>query len=184
MDRSLPSSITNSRRRKRWIIALGIVAIIVVAVLGVRSFFHASIDRAAVQTGQVSSGDIENTLTAAGEVLPEFEEVIASPVSASILEVSIAAGATIQAGQPLLKLDRNAVESEYQKESSSWNKAGITSASCASSSTRATSTCKQATISNNSAYRHFRPMSKMPAGCTKPAAARGKAWSRQKPISA
>lgn len=115
MDRSLPSSVTSSRRRKRWTWALGIAAITVSAILCVRTFFHASVSRAAIQTAQVGTGDIENTLTAAGEVLPEFEEVIASPVSASLLEVSVAAGATVQAGQPLLKLDRDAVESEYQK---------------------------------------------------------------------
>lgn len=115
MDRSLPPSFTQNRRRKRWIYAAGIVTAIVIVTLTIRMFFHATVSRAAILTGVVSTGDIENTLTASGEVLPEFEEVIASPVSASILEVSVAAGATVEAGQPLLKLDKAAVESEYEK---------------------------------------------------------------------
>ncbi|WP_341836451.1 HlyD family efflux transporter periplasmic adaptor subunit [Chitinophaga pollutisoli] len=115
MDRSLPPSVKQIRRRKHWLIAAGILSALVILLLLVRMFFHASISRAAVLTGQTGTGDIENTLTASGEVLPEFEAVIASPVSASILEVSIAAGATVQAGQPLLKLDKAAVESEYER---------------------------------------------------------------------
>lgn len=115
MDRSLPPSVTQIRRRKRWIIAAGILSALVIIILLVRMFFHASISRAAILTGQTGTGDIENTLTASGEVLPEFEAVITSPVSASILEVSIAAGATVKAGQPLLKLDKAAVESEYER---------------------------------------------------------------------
>ncbi|WP_109699339.1 efflux RND transporter periplasmic adaptor subunit [Chitinophaga deserti] len=115
MDRSLPSSFTQSIRRKRWIWAFIAVVAIVLTILAIRMFFHASVSRASIQTAQTGKGDIENTLTASGEVLPEFEEVITSPVSASILEVSVAAGASVKEGQPLLKLDKAAVESELEK---------------------------------------------------------------------
>ncbi|WP_341839394.1 efflux RND transporter periplasmic adaptor subunit [Chitinophaga caseinilytica] len=115
MDRSLPPTFTQNRRRKRWAVAAGIIVIVAVAVLCIRFFFNATVPRASIQTAQVGTGDIENTLTASGEVLPEFEEVITSPVNAALLEVNIAAGATVKAGQPLLKLDKATAETEYEK---------------------------------------------------------------------
>lgn len=45
---------------------------------------------------------IENTLTAAGEVLPAFEEVIASSIQANIREVLLPIGSEVNPGTPIL----------------------------------------------------------------------------------
>ena len=63
----------------------------------------------------METGDIENTITASGEVLPEFEEVISSPVKASVQSVLLDAGTQVKAGEPVLTLDKSASQTEYEK---------------------------------------------------------------------
>ncbi len=84
-------------------------------VILLRILLHPSIKRSAITTATVETGRIENTLNAAGEILPEFEAVITSPVSASIQEVLADAGSNIKAGQSLLRLDKSGIEGEYEK---------------------------------------------------------------------
>jgi len=60
-------------------------------------------------------GNVENTLNATGEVLPEFEEVITSPINASIKNVVMDAGKKVNAGQSILTLDKSATENDYAK---------------------------------------------------------------------
>ena len=60
-------------------------------------------------------GPIENTLTASGEVLPAFEQVITSPISAVIQEVLQSVGDEVAPGTSILKLDKSFSVLEYQK---------------------------------------------------------------------
>jgi HlyD family secretion protein len=58
---------------------------------------------------------VENTLNASGEVLPEFEEILTSPISASIKNVIMDAGNKVKAGQSILTLDKSASQTEFEK---------------------------------------------------------------------
>ena len=64
----------------------------------------------------METGDVENTINASGEVLPEFEEIITSPIAASIQNVVVEAGANVQPGQSVLSLDKSASQLEYEKQ--------------------------------------------------------------------
>jgi HlyD family secretion protein len=69
-----------------------------------------------ITTAVVEKGDIENTISASGEILPEFEEIVTSPINASIQNVVMDAGNKVQAGQSILTLDKSASQTEYEKE--------------------------------------------------------------------
>ena len=91
-----------------------------VVLLGVVIFFiryslGSTLRQSEITTAVVSRGNIENTINASGEVLPEFEEVISSPIAASVQKVLLDAGSRIVAGQSILMLDKSAAQMEYEK---------------------------------------------------------------------
>jgi HlyD family secretion protein len=81
----------------------------------VRNFFKSTISRAEINTAVVQTGDIENTINASGEILPEFEEVLTSPINASVRSVSMEAGKKVNAGQSILTLDKSAAQTDFDK---------------------------------------------------------------------
>lgn len=115
MDTELPAEVTSQRRKKSILIAALLVGLLIAAVFCLRSFFKTSLDRSDITTAKVEIGNVENTLTASGEVLPEFEEVINSPVNASIKSAVTDAGTQVKAGQQILILDKAATETEAVK---------------------------------------------------------------------
>lgn len=115
MDKTIDPSILSRNRKKRvFLILLGAV-VLLIAIFLLRASFAQSVKKSAITTAVVEIGDIENTLTAGGEVLPEFEEVIASPIDATIQNVLLEAGTDVKAGQSLLTLDKSTSETEYEK---------------------------------------------------------------------
>ena len=67
----------------------------------------------AVVLATVDTGSIEFAVSATGKVVPGYEEVINSPISSRVVEVYKRAGEVVQAGEPLLRLDLAAVQTEY-----------------------------------------------------------------------
>jgi HlyD family secretion protein len=90
----------------------GIVAL---SVWLMRSYLKSSINKTEITTAKVEMGDIENTINASGEVLPEFEEILTSPISASIKSALMDAGNKVKAGQSILTLDKSASQTEFEK---------------------------------------------------------------------
>lgn len=115
MDSPISAEVITQKRRKNILLILVGLAVFVAAIFLVRSFFKSSISRADFTTAVVETGNIENTITAAGEVLPEFEEVLTSPINASIKSALLDAGTQVKAGQSILMLDKSASENEYNK---------------------------------------------------------------------
>lgn len=115
MDKVIEAAVINRRKRKTlWIILL-IIGIIAAAVVLLRYSFASEIKKSAITTAVVERGNIENTITASGEILPEFEEVITSPINASVQNVLLDAGIAVKAGQSVLTLDKTASQTEYEK---------------------------------------------------------------------
>ncbi|OKS85175.1 efflux RND transporter periplasmic adaptor subunit [Mucilaginibacter polytrichastri] len=115
MDTEISAEIT-SKKRKRNTLIIGLCAgMLVAAVWGIRVFLKSSLNRSEITVASVAIGDVENTLNAAGEVLPEFEEVITSPINASIKSAVLDAGTKVKTGQSILILDKSATENEFAK---------------------------------------------------------------------
>lgn len=105
---------TKKRNRKITIVALVLAALLIIVWL-MRLLIEPTIERSSVTIATVEYGAMENTITASGEVIPEFEAMISSPVTASIKQVLKDVGTHIQPGESVLLLDKDATLSEFEK---------------------------------------------------------------------
>lgn len=115
MDKEISPAEIKRASRKRWLIAGACLTAAVAGFLLLRYAVKPVLRAATITTAVVERGNVENTISASGEILPEFEEVITSPVSAAIREIHEDAGATVTPGQPILQLDKTAAQAEYEK---------------------------------------------------------------------
>jgi HlyD family secretion protein len=115
MDKVIAKEVLTARRNKAIGIAILVIVLLGAAVWLLRNSISSSLDANEFTTAVVEVGSIENTLNASGEVLPEFEQVITSPINASIKDVLLEAGTPVNAGQSILSLDKQASQNEYEK---------------------------------------------------------------------
>lgn len=115
MDTEITAEVVQQKRKKGIIYGLLAIAILVVIIILIRIWLGSTVNAAEINTAKVEIGNVENTLNASGEVLPEFEEVITSPINASIKNVVTDAGGKVKTGQSILALDKSAAENDYAK---------------------------------------------------------------------
>ncbi|CAL1518979.1 HlyD family efflux transporter periplasmic adaptor subunit [Chitinophaga sp. MM2321] len=114
MDKSIEAEVTARRNKKRYLTAF-LVAVVLIGGIGLlRSFFKSSLAKSAITTAIVERGNVENTITATGLVLPEFEEIITSPINASIQKVLLDAGSEVKTGVSVIVLDKAATQLAYE----------------------------------------------------------------------
>ena len=116
MDKMIEEEVAGQKKRKLTVTIIVVVAILIATIFSIRYFLASSINRSEINTAVVENGRIENTITASGEVIPEFEEIVTSPINASIKNVVMDAGSIIKTGQSILTLDKAAAETEYEKQ--------------------------------------------------------------------
>jgi HlyD family secretion protein len=115
MDIEITEEVIQQKRKKGTVIGLIAIAILILCIVLIRTWLKSSVNNSEITTAKVQIGNVENTLNATGEVLPEFEEVITSPINASIKNVVTDAGGKVKAGQSILSLDKSAAENDYAK---------------------------------------------------------------------
>ena len=115
MDIEIPKEELNRQVRKRIIKIAALVTLVVAAFFGFRSFIFPSVDYRSLQTDVIRKGSITASLTASGRVVPEYEQMIISPLQARIDSVYHGAGAMVKAGTPILKLDLNYTRLELER---------------------------------------------------------------------
>ncbi|WP_316847223.1 efflux RND transporter periplasmic adaptor subunit [Pedobacter psychrodurus] len=115
MDKLIEEEVSSKRKKKTYLLIFAIIVLIAAAIWLVRFYFKPSLTSADITTAKVETGIIENTINATGEVLPEFEEVLTSPINASIKAVLMDAGNKVKKGQSILSLDKSVSETDYGK---------------------------------------------------------------------
>jgi HlyD family secretion protein len=115
MDRSIEIEVAATKKKRRLIIIIAVVLSLLLATWLIRSLLKPSLYTSDIMVSKVELGAVENTISATGEVLPEFEEIIASPIQASIQEVLLEPGRKVVKGQSILRLDKSATQSEYER---------------------------------------------------------------------
>ena len=115
MDKVIATEVSRKKKRRVILLSALIAAAILSCVWLLRHSLKSSIKKADVTVAVVETGNIENTLTASGEVFPEFEAVITSPINASIKDVSLNAGAAVKTGESIMTLDKESTEAAYQQ---------------------------------------------------------------------
>ncbi|MDO1446112.1 HlyD family efflux transporter periplasmic adaptor subunit [Rhodocytophaga aerolata] len=79
------------------------------------SWISPSISRTQIRTAKVERGNLEATITASGTVVPEYEQVISSPIDTRILRILKKAGDTLHPNDPILVLDLETAKLAYEK---------------------------------------------------------------------
>src|SRR5450432_1687544 len=115
MDKAIEAEVVNSKKKKTFVIVLLLIVVFIAAIVALRSALSSTIKKSVITTAVVEQGDIENTITASGEILPEFEATITSPINASLQKVIIDAGSKVKAGESILTLDKSASQTEFEK---------------------------------------------------------------------
>lgn len=115
MDRAIPVGVQRKRRMVRYGKYAAIVAVVMGVAVWLGTLMMSSIDKKSLITSQVDRGTIDVSIIATGKVVPAFEEVIISPISAQILEVYAHSGDTVDVGTPLLRLDLQSAQTDYSK---------------------------------------------------------------------
>ncbi|GAB4018391.1 efflux RND transporter periplasmic adaptor subunit [Spirosoma koreense] len=115
MDRELAPEVATRSRNKSLIIGVSLVVALAVALTWARNALKTSVEAARIRTATAEIGPVENSLNATGEVIPAFEQIITSPIRASIRRVLLTPGTAVKPGQPILDLDKSLTEIELEK---------------------------------------------------------------------
>ncbi|MBK6301566.1 MAG: biotin/lipoyl-binding protein [Actinomycetales bacterium] len=142
-------------KRRRWLPMVGVGgAILLVAVGGtyVANGVSAGSETAALRTGQVTTGSIEQTLTLTGSVTRVSQMTAHFPVAGTVTGVSVAVGDVVTAGQALATLDTGPLNQAVLDAKSTLDQAKATLANdttTASSSSSSSSASSSGTSSSS-----------------------------------
>ncbi len=115
MDREIPKKELLKERNKK-IIRFSIIGVACIAAISVLiSLMRTGVERKDLVFSTVDKGTIEVSVSASGKVAPAFEEIINSPINTRIVEVYRKGGDSVNVGTPILKLDLQSTETEYNK---------------------------------------------------------------------
>jgi HlyD family secretion protein len=105
MDQALSLDIIRRRTRLRLAATLLLLAGLCAAAWGLNRVLRPSVSLDDVVVAAVRRGDVDNTINAAGVVIPVHEEVVASPGASRVAKVHAKPGQQVRAGDLLLELD-------------------------------------------------------------------------------
>ena len=116
MDREIPQQEIRKSKNKVWrYVVLAGIALVAAGWL-MRRTLGATLQRSEIRLATVETGDVENTLNAGGEVLPEIEQIVTSPISAVLQQVYFNTGANVKTGDKILDLDKTTTALELEKQ--------------------------------------------------------------------
>lgn len=115
MDREISADVIRKRKIKSAVRYIMIAVALVLVFVAFKSLISPSIDGARIRTAVAEIGAIEGTITASGVVVPEFEQVIISPMLSKIDSIYRKAGDRISVGEPILKLNNEFTLIELEK---------------------------------------------------------------------
>src|SRR5262249_31955655 len=107
MDREIDASHRRKQLLRRTLLIAGVVGVIAAVFVWGPRLLQASVARTQIRTARVDSGPIEAQITATGKVVPEFEQVLSSPVNARVLKILKREGDILSKGEPIIELDLN-----------------------------------------------------------------------------
>lgn len=115
MDRKIPIEQLRKEQRKRWT-KVGLIALAGIAVVaGVILLLRPSIGMKNLKTSVITRGTIEVSVSASGRVKPSFEEIVLAPINSRIVSVLKRPGDTVSIGTPIVELDLQSIQTEYDK---------------------------------------------------------------------
>lgn len=116
MDREISKEVQRKEQRKQFVKIGAIAGVLIVLAVMMFSILQTSLKRKDLNISTVDKGVIEVSVSASGKVIPAFEEIINSPINSRIVEVYKRGGDSVDVGTPILKLDLQSAETEYNKQ--------------------------------------------------------------------
>lgn len=116
MDREISKEVQRKEQRKQIIKIGSIAGALIALVIGIISMLQTSLNRKDINISKVDKGAIEVSVSASGKVIPAFEEIINSPINSRIMEIYKKGGDSVDVGTPILKLDLQSAETDYNKQ--------------------------------------------------------------------
>jgi HlyD family secretion protein len=105
MDREIAQDFRRKQFAKRGLFSLVVVSLIAAGFIYAPRLIKPSINRSRIRTAKVDSGVMEATISASGIVVPEFEQVISSPINTRVTRILKRPGDHLKRGEPILELD-------------------------------------------------------------------------------
>jgi len=115
MDRELSIEFRRKRKIKNITIVLCVVFIVIFSLYGFRLLLRPTLKLSKIRTAVAERSFLEASLTASGVVVPEYEQVITSPIRTKIDTIYLNSGDSVVKGQPILKLNKDFITLEYEK---------------------------------------------------------------------
>ena len=110
MDRPIDAGHRRRQWVKRLMTPLGIILVLSSALIWLPGWVRPSLDRSQIRTARIEWGQVQSTITASGTVVPEFEQVVTSPIDSRVMAILQRPGAVLTVGQPIVELDLSASE--------------------------------------------------------------------------
>ncbi len=116
MDKDISTEV--QKKQKSSIVLYTFLAIFIIggSIYFLRNSLKSYIKRDEIRIAEVELGLVQNTLTASGEVIPEFEQVITSPINAAIQNVYLDAGSVVKGREKIMELDKTFTQLEVEKQ--------------------------------------------------------------------
>lgn len=115
MDRQVDKKVLKKEKALRTVKILSAVAGFGIIIVLFSLIFRPGVSTREATLSKVDIGNIDVSVSASGKIVPAFEEIINSPISSRILEVYKKSGDMVEAGTPILKLDLQSVQTDYNK---------------------------------------------------------------------
>lgn len=109
MDQQISEITLQQRRRKKFLLLLGIPALLLLTLWGINRVISPSAELSEMRLSQVRLGAVDNTINAAGVVVPVREEQLSSPHQSRISKLIAKAGQSVKAGELLMVLDDHTI---------------------------------------------------------------------------
>jgi len=109
MDQAIPIETLRRRRLHHLAGAACVFAFLCAGAWGLNRVLRPSVDAGAIVVSEARYGDVDNTINAAGVVIPVHEEVVASPGASRVARVHAKPGQQVRQGDLLLELDDRAI---------------------------------------------------------------------------
>jgi len=115
MDRAISPTKLNKQRAKTYIAAALLIAVAAFGFTEFKSLLKPSVRESALTVSRAEVGSVEATVPASGVIIPNYEVLITSPVNARIEKIQHSTGETVDAGELIMALNKEASLTMFEK---------------------------------------------------------------------
>jgi len=105
MDRQIDPALLRRRKIRRVLVPSAVAILGVILVMLLTGWLRPSVRWDRVRTATVERDEVSATLDASGLVVPEFEQILTSPMASRVVSILKTPGSEVAPGEPIVLLD-------------------------------------------------------------------------------